>query len=100
MTSHGFGIVRVSSAAPTAAMIDDLAKQISQIRPVVWAHVVSDKNERYSIAFEFDELNKACYEMKHAKLQEIIGEVSEKYAPGHQIAVELWVIRRSYHNGC
>jgi hypothetical protein len=97
MTSHGFGGVRLKSEKPTADMIADLAKRISAMRPVVWAHVVLDSSERYVIVFEFDELDKACYEINHAELRKRIEKIP---IPDHQIAVDLWVIQRSYHNGC
>jgi hypothetical protein len=105
MTSHGFGGVRICSEKPTADMVADLAKRISEIRPIVWAHVVLDRsescerkeNERYVIIFEFDELKKVCYKMNHAELRKRIEGIP---VPGHQITADLWVIQHSYHNGC
>jgi hypothetical protein len=108
MTSHGFGGVRLKSEEPEANILADLAKRISEIKPIVWAHVVLGKSEscernengRYVIIFEFDELDKEFYKMNkmnHAELQRRIEEIP---VLGHQIAADLWVIQRSYHNGC
>jgi len=105
MTSHGFGGVRIKSKKLTPKMIADLARQISNIKPIVWAHVVLDRsasserkeNERYAIIFEFDELDKECYEMNHSELR---GKIEGIRLPGHEITADLWVIQRSYHNGC
>ncbi len=98
MTSHGFGFVRFMSEKLSPNIIEDLAKRISEMRPVVWAHVVLDKSEEYSVVFEFDELSKPCYDMNHAGLKKRIETL--KMPDGHHISVDLWVIRRSFHNGC
>ena len=110
MTSHGFGGVKLKSEEPKANIVADLARRISEIKPIVWAHAVLRKSEsrernengRYVIIFEFDELNKERYKMNkmnpHAELQRRIEEESKNI--GHEITADLWVIQSSYHKGC
>jgi len=112
MTSHGFGGVKLQSGLIPNRDIIDVAKQISRIEPVVWAHVVdksksrvSDENRRYDIIFEFDELDKECYNIKspdgltrHDVLKAIIQKTCT--VPGHETIADLWVINSSHHKGC
>ena len=96
MTSHGFGGVKVSSIKPTAAQVAEIAKRISEVKPIRKVHVVWAQRQCHDIIFEFDHLVS-----HHMKCEDLLGKLKKIEVDGHGIGdpADFWIIQSTYANG-
>lgn len=96
MTSHGFGIPKISSSKIRADQVAEIARRFSEAKAMIKAHVVRDEKHRYGVIFEFDHLVK--YDMTCADL---LKELQKIRVDDHRItdSTKFWVIQNSYQHG-
>lgn len=93
MVHHGFGIVEVGSARTP----DDVARDISNRKETIFAHVVERLDMRAkpsNVIWEFDP-ERLAKEMTHEQLVKEINEIDGV----HKGKAVIWIILRSYKNG-
>lgn len=99
MTSHGFGRPTVRSSRISEEDITKIARQISEIKPIVRSHVVQhvvrDKTVGYDIIFEFDHLRKHDPPMT---CMDLLKELKKIRVGEHQItdATDFWIVQSTY----
>jgi len=96
MTSHGFGGCRVCSGKIRAGQVAEIARQISEMKAIIRAHVVQDETQRYDIIFEFDHL--VNYDMKP---KDLLNELKKIQVDDHGIGhpADFWIIQSTYEHG-
>lgn len=96
MTSHGFGMPKVSSSKIRADQVAEIARQISKTKAMIKAHVVRDKKQRLRVIFQFDHL--VDYDMTTADL---LKELQKIRVDDHKItsSTDFWIIQSSYQRG-
>lgn len=98
MTDHGFCGVKIrSKTAPPPEIIADIAGKISEVKGVIWAHVVRPLERKESdcdIIFEFGHPRKHGWNNLGDLLQ-AIGSIEVR---GHEISppTDVWIIQSSY----
>jgi len=98
MTEHGFCAVRIGSkTTPPPEIIAEIAGNISEVKGVIWAHVVKrlEREESdYDIIFEFS------HPQKHGlnNLGELLQAIYSVKVEGHGISspTDVWIIQSSY----
>ena len=97
MTEHGFCAVTIgSNTTPPPEIIAEIAGKISEVKGVIWAHVVKrlEREESdYDIIFEFGHPQKHGLENRDELLQAIYNSVK---ALGHSARADVWIIQSSY----
>jgi len=87
MTSHGFGGARAGSEIKEDEIVE-IARQISKVPGVIWAHIVD--GPRYNIIFEFAHLHKL--EKTPEDLLKEIGEINVNGKGIHE-PTDIWIIK-------
>jgi hypothetical protein len=91
MTCHGFGMGKVRSTGVTPAQIKAIARCISTLTNITWAHVIHSSRLDYDIIFEMK--GKCDKTAINACVQEIAG-------PTHTMDIhEITVEEESYVHG-
>lgn len=98
MTDHGFcGVKLRSKTTPPPKIIAEIAGKISEVKGVIWAHVVKPlerKESDYDIIFEFG------HPQKHGlnNLGELLQAIYSVKVEGHGISspTDVWIIQSSY----
>jgi len=98
MTDHGFGGVKIrSKTTPPPQIIAEIAGKISEVKGVIWAHLVKPlerKESDYDIIFEFGHPRKHGWDNLGDLLQ-AIGCIKVR-EHGISPTTDVWIIQSSY----
>lgn len=101
MVDHGFGKGTVDSEKPpTVEDIEKIARRLSELDGIIWAHVRFDASGDWRsnhILFEFGHLENTKSKNRGALFKKI-RSITEK---GHSIRtpIDFWIIKSSYKDG-
>ena len=101
MTEHGFGKATVySEKPPPPEIIAEIAAKVSQVKGMIWAHVVKRAEAERSdddIIFEFGHPSKHGWK----NLGELLQAIGSITVDEHRIStpIDVWIIQSSYKDG-
>ena len=98
MTDHGFCRIRIrSETTPPLQIIAEIAGKISEVKGVIWAHVVKrveGEESDYDIIFEFGHPRKRGWN----NLGDLLQAIESIKVKEHGISppTDVWIIQSSY----